>query len=122
MNDRAGAITPIASLITMSMILLVVWRFTPALYDLPKSTLAAMIMGAVLGLIDAQAPKRWFKEDPKRAMIWGGTFLVTLTLGLQLGIITGVVLSVALRPSSPERDVVREEAEAELSGERAVEA
>jgi SulP family sulfate permease len=120
-NDRAGARTPIASLITMLMILLVVWRFTPALYDLPKSTLAAMIMGAVLGLIDAKAPQAWFKHDKKRALIWGGTFLITLGAGLQLGIVTGVVLSVALRPKITEGDVITEEAEAELNGEHTVE-
>lgn len=97
-NDRAGARTPLASLITMLMVLLVVWRFTPALYALPHATLAAMIMGAVLGLINLKAPRAWLRHDKRRAAIWAGTALVTLSLGLQLGIITGVLLSVALRP------------------------
>ena len=101
-NDRAGARTPLASLITMVVVLLVVWRFTPALYSLPHATLAAMIMGAVLGLIDLKAPRGWLKSDKRRAAIWAGTALVTLSLGLQLGIITGVALSVALRPRTPD--------------------
>jgi SulP family sulfate permease len=98
-NDRAGARTPLASLVTMTVVLLVVWRFTPALKALPHATLAAMIIGAVLGLIDLKAPREWLKSDRRRALIWAGTALVTLSLGLQLGIITGVLLSVTLRPT-----------------------
>ena len=109
-NDRAGARTPLASLITMAMILLVVWRFTPALYTLPKTTLAAMIIGAVLSLIDLKAPTSWLKENPSKLIIWAGTFLVTLTLGLQVGIITGIVLSLVFELKQTTSSVIADEA------------
>jgi len=108
-NDRAGARTPLASLVTMAMILLVVWRFTPALYTLPKTTLAAMIIGAVLSLIDLKAPVRWLKDDPAKLMIWSGTFFATLSLGLQVGIITGIVLSVVFKLKQATSSVVASE-------------
>ena len=111
-NDRAGARTPLASLITMTMILLVVWRFTPALYTLPKATLAAMIMGAVLSLIKLKEPQAWLRADKKRFMIWLGTFSVTLSLGLQLGIMVGLVLSVILGERSEHAEEGSAEAEA----------
>lgn len=113
-NDRAGARTPLASLITMAMILLVVWRFTPALYTLPKTTLAAMIMGAVLSLIDFKTPRRWMQADQGKFMIWTGTFLITLTLGLQTGIITGIILSLVfgLRSTKIEEKTMAEPSQA----------
>jgi len=97
-NDRAGARTPLAALVTMLVVLLVLWRFTPALRALPHATLAAMIVGAVVGLIDLKAPLGWLRRDRRRAAIWAGTALATLALGLQPGILTGVALSLALRP------------------------
>lgn len=100
-NDRAGARTPLASLMTMVMILLVVWRFTPALYTLPKTTLAAMIIGAVLSLIDFRAPREWLQTDQRKLIIWLGTFMVTLGLGLQAGIITGIGLSLVFKLTNP---------------------
>ena len=92
-NDRAGAKTPLASLITLAVIILVVWQFTPILYALPKTTLAAMIIGAVFGLIDLKAPRSLIKSDRTQAIIWAVTFGATLTLGLQVGIFAGVVSS-----------------------------
>ena len=92
-NDRAGAKTPLASLVTFSAVALVVWHFTPALFHLPKSTLAAMIMGAVFGLMNLKMPVELIKTDRRQAVIWFSTFIVTLTAGLQIGILTGVSLS-----------------------------
>lgn len=92
-NDRAGARTPLAALITSATVALVVWQLTPVLYFLPQATLAAMIMSAVFGLIDLTLPKRYLKENKVAFIIWTSTCLATLLLGLQIGILTGVGLS-----------------------------
>jgi SulP family sulfate permease len=92
-NDRAGARTPLAGLITSATVAIVVWKFTPVLYSLPQATLAAMIMSAVFGLIDLSLPKRYFKEDKGALVIWVSTCSSTLLLGLQIGILIGVALS-----------------------------
>jgi sulfate permease, SulP family len=100
-NDRAGARTPLASVITFLAVGIVVWRLTPALYYLPHATLAAMIMSAVYGLIDFKMLFALIREDRIQALIWFSTFSVTLTLGLQTGIILGLVLSLLARFIKP---------------------
>lgn len=100
-NDRAGARTPLASVITFLVVGIVVWRLTPALYYLPHTTLAAMIMSAVYGLIDFKMPFVLISDDKVQALIWFLTFSVTLTLGLQIGIILGIVLSLSARFIKP---------------------
>ncbi len=109
-NDKAGARTPLASLVTFTVVALVVWQFTPALYHLPKATLAAMIMGAVFGLMDLKLPVRLIKENPIEATIWIATFAVTLVLGLQIGILTGVVMSFGAHawPKTTQESTARE--------------
>ena len=92
-NDKAGARTPLASIITFCIVALVIWKFTPVLYHLPKSTLASMIMGAVFGLLDVKLPLHLFRENKIDAVMWLSTFVITLTLGLQTGILTGVIMS-----------------------------
>lgn len=92
-NDQARAKTPLASLITCSIVALVIWQFTPALYHLPKTTLAAMIIAAVIGLIDLETPKRLLVTDKIQAINWFLTFISTLSLGLQKGILIGVIFS-----------------------------
>jgi MFS superfamily sulfate permease-like transporter len=52
-----------------------------------------MIMGAVFGLINIKTPQDLIKTEPVQAVIWFATFIVTLTAGLQVGILTGVILS-----------------------------
>ena len=91
-NDRAGARTPLASLITFSVVAVVAWRLTPILYYLPQATLSAMIIGAVYGLIDFKEPHRLLSTDRLQALIWFATFVMTLTAGLQSGILSGVII------------------------------
>lgn len=103
-NDRAGAQTPLASLVTLVAVALVVWQLTPILYTLPKSTLAAMIIAAVAGLVNLKAPWELWQNDRAELIVWLGTFSATLTLGLQVGILIGVGLSLlSLSPLFGER-------------------
>ena len=70
-----------------------IWQFTPVLYSLPKSTLDAMIMDTVFGLISAKLPLSLFRESKINAMIQLSTFVLTLILGLKTGILTGMIVS-----------------------------
>ncbi len=98
LNLAAHAKTGLSSVISAICVLLTLLYFTALLYHLPKSVLAAIIMVAVMNLIDFQAiGKAWraSRDDGVAAVI---TFVATLAFApnIQNGIITGILLSLSL--------------------------
>ncbi|CCK77210.1 MAG: sulfate permease [Oleispira antarctica] len=101
---NAGAKTPAASALTAIGIFLCCLFLTPYLYYLPIVTLAAMILLAVISLFDLAAIKRTFSYSLKDFSALVITFVLTLTQGLEWGLIVGIAVSIALhlhRSSSP---------------------
>ncbi len=95
-NFDAGAQTPAAGVFTAGGILLASLLLTPALYFLPKATLAATIVVAVLSLVDLGILKRtWAYSKPDFVAVLT-TILVTLGAGVEMGLICGVGVSLAL--------------------------
>ncbi len=95
-NFDAGAQTPAAGVLTAVGITLATVFLTPALYFLPKATLAATIVVAVLSLVDLGILKRtWAYSKPDFAALLS-TLVATLSLGVELGLVVGVGLSLAL--------------------------
>lgn len=95
-NDQAGARTGLATLISAFLILITLLFLTPLFEFLPNAILAAVIMVAVVGLIDyKEAIHLWHSNRSDFAM-WMVTFLATLFIGIEQGIGLGVVLSLAL--------------------------
>lgn len=108
-NFDAGAQTPAAGMITAVSIGLALLFLTPMLYFLPNATLAAIIIVAVVSLLDFKAlPRTWAYSKADGAAM-AATILVTLTLGVEQGLMAGVGLSLALhlyRTSRPHVAVV----------------
>lgn len=101
---NAGAKTPAASGLTAISIFLCCLYLTPYLFYLPIVTLAAMILLAVISLFDLQAIKRTFAYSYKDFFALMITLILTLTQGLEWGLIAGILVSIALhlyRSSSP---------------------
>ncbi|MBL4798588.1 MAG: sulfate permease [Oleispira sp.] len=101
---NAGAKTPAASGLTAISIFLCCLYLTPYLFYLPIVTLAAMILLAVISLFDLQAMKRTFAYSYKDFSALMITLILTLTQGLEWGLIAGILVSIALhlyRSSSP---------------------
>ena len=95
-NFDAGAQTPAAGMLTAIGILLAALLLTPALYYLPQATLAATIIVAVLALVDVGVLRRtWVYSKPDFAAALA-TLLITLTFGVEAGLIVGVAVSLAL--------------------------
>ena len=108
-NFDAGAETPAAGAFTAIGMALATLLLTPALYYLPKTTLAATIIVAVLSLVDLGALKRTYDYNRADFAAMLATILVTLSFGVELGIIAGVVLSLVLhlyRTSKPHVAIV----------------
>ncbi|OOY28337.1 sodium-independent anion transporter [Thioclava sp. L04-15] len=95
-NFEAGAATPAAGAFTAIGMAVATFTLTPALYFLPQATLAATIFVAVLTLVDLGAIKRIFTYSPGDAMAMVATIVVTLLDGVDVGIATGVILSIGL--------------------------
>ncbi|TQV85149.1 sulfate permease [Exilibacterium tricleocarpae] len=95
-NFDAGAATQAASIFTALGIAFAALFLTPLLYYLPKATLAATIIVAVLSLVDFSLLRqtwRYSKSDFIGLVI---TIAVTLLLGVEHGVLSGVLASIAL--------------------------
>ncbi|MCG8305936.1 MAG: solute carrier family 26 protein [Cytophagales bacterium] len=95
-NEQAGANTNLSSWISAVIVGLTLLFFTSFFYSLPKAVLASIIMVAVFGLIDVKSAVLLFKTNKKDFAMLLVTFLSTLVFGVQIGILTGVVLSLGL--------------------------
>lgn len=94
-NLQSGAVSGLSSVFTSLMVVIALLFFTPLLYHLPQPVLAAVIMMAVIGLINVSGfvhawEAQWY--DGAIAII---SFLCTLIFAphLDRGIMVGVALS-----------------------------
>lgn len=94
-NHDAGAITPMASILTGLGMLLVLFFFTGWLYHLPQAMLSAVIMVAVLSLLDWKHLPYLWRYSRGDALAWLATAAGVLFLGIELGLILGVLVSLA---------------------------
>lgn len=95
-NDQAGAKTGMASIFSAILIVLTLLFLTPLFYYLPNAVLAAVVIVAVLGLIDYKEAIHLWKEDRSDFWMLLATFIITLTMGIETGIGAGVVLSLGM--------------------------
>ncbi len=95
-NFDAGAQTPAAGIFTAIGIALAALFLTPVLYALPIAVLGATIIVAVLSLVDLSAIKRAWIYSKRDFIAMMGTILITLTAGVELGIMVGVGLAILL--------------------------
>jgi len=108
-NFDAGAETPAAGLYTAIGIGLVTLFLTPYLAHLPQATLAATIIVAVLSLVDVAAIRRVYAYSRSDFVAISATILVTWIWGVEIGVVTGVAVSLILhlqRTSRPHMAVV----------------
>lgn len=95
-NFDAGAATPAAGALTALGLALAALTLTPLLHFLPKATLAATIIVAVLSLVDLGVLRRAWTYSRADFSAVATTMLVTLTIGVEAGVTAGVLLSLVL--------------------------
>jgi SulP family sulfate permease len=93
---NAGAKTPAAGAFGAVGVGITAVFFTSVLYYLPVATLAAMIMLAVTSLIDLDAMRRTWRYSRQDFAAWFLTVVITLGQGVELGLISGVMLAIIL--------------------------
>ncbi len=108
-NFAAGANTPAASMISAVLMGIVVMGLTSWFHYLPHAVLSATIIVAVLGLVDTQTLREAWQYDKADAIALLLTFCGVIVLGVEEGIVTGVVVSLAVlvwRSSHPHMAIV----------------
>jgi len=104
-NNQAGARTGLASMLSGVIVVLTLLFLTKYFYFLPNAVLAAIIMVAVIGLIDIEEAKHLWETDRVDFILFCITAIGTMVLGVEPGIIIGILLSIAMviyRISKPE--------------------
>lgn len=108
-NFDAGARTPMAGILTALGIALTALFFTPLFHNLPHAVLAATIIVAVLSLVDFGSLKRTWRFSKQDFIAQAATMFGVLFMGVEIGIVMGVSLSLLLflwRTSRPHSAVV----------------
>lgn len=95
-NYDAGAATPAAGAFTAIGLALAALFLTPLIHFLPKATLAATIVVAVLSLVDLSILKRSWGYSKADFSAVAATMAVTLVVGVEAGVSAGVLLSLVL--------------------------
>lgn len=95
-NQESGAKTGMAALISVVMVVLTLLFLTPLFYHLPKTILAAIIIVAVFGLVNFKEAAFLWKANNLDFWLMLSTFIATLLLGIEYGIIVGVGLSLVV--------------------------
>lgn len=103
-NNEAGAKTGVAALISALIVAIILTFFTDWFYYLPKSVLGAIIIVAVIKLIDYKYAIRLYKIRKDEFLVLLITFIATLFIGITEGILFGIIFSFLLlvyRTSKP---------------------
>ncbi len=97
-NLQAGAISGMSSVFTSLAVVAVLLFFTPLLYHLPQAVLAAVIMMAVIGLVNVSGFVHAWRAQWYDGAISVISFLCTLAFAphLDKGIMVGVALSLGV--------------------------
>ncbi|WP_417811985.1 SulP family inorganic anion transporter [Thalassospira alkalitolerans] len=95
-NYDAGAETPAAGAFTAVGLAIAALALTPLVYFLPNATLAATIIVAVLSLVDFKILRTSWDYSKADFIAVLATILLTLGLGVEVGVSAGVILSIGL--------------------------
>ena len=107
-NFDAGAETPAAGAFTALGLALAAVALTPLIHFLPKATLAATIIVAVLGLVDFGILRKTWAFNRADFAAVAVTILLTLGAGVEAGVSAGVIISLFLHLRKTARPHVAE--------------
>ncbi|KYN18806.1 Sodium-independent sulfate anion transporter [Trachymyrmex cornetzi] len=101
-NHASGVKTPMGGLYTGILILLALRLLTPYFYFIPKASLSAVIICAVIYMIEYEVVKLMWKSSKKDLIPMFVTFLFCLIIGVEYGILSGVAINLVflLYPSA----------------------
>ncbi|XP_049869264.1 sodium-independent sulfate anion transporter [Pectinophora gossypiella] len=93
-SNSSGVRTTFSGLYTGIMVILALQFFTAYFEFIPKAALAAVIISAILFMVEYDVVKPMWRAKKLDLVPGIGTFVLCLTLPLELGILTGVIVNI----------------------------
>ncbi|XP_023935103.1 sodium-independent sulfate anion transporter isoform X2 [Bicyclus anynana] len=93
-SNGSGVKTPFNGLYTGVMVIVALQFFTQYFEYIPKAALAAVIISAILFMVEYDVVKPMWRAKKLDLIPGIGTFVLCLTLPIELGILTGVVVNI----------------------------
>ncbi|PWA90699.1 sulfate transporter 4,2 [Artemisia annua] len=94
-NHESGAKTGLSGIIMGVIMACALLFMTPLFEFIPQCALAAIVISAVIGLVDYDEAIFLCRVDKKDFFLWTVTFATTLFLGIEIGVLVGVGFSLA---------------------------
>ncbi|XP_037907919.1 sodium-independent sulfate anion transporter isoform X2 [Hermetia illucens] len=94
-NHASGVRTPIGGIYTGVLVLLAVGILTPYFHYIPKAALSAVIISAVIFMIEYEVVKPLWKCSRRELLPGAVTFILSLCLGVEIGLSAGVATDLA---------------------------
>ncbi|GBP68186.1 Sodium-independent sulfate anion transporter [Eumeta japonica] len=93
-SNGSGVRTPLNGLYTGAMVVLALQFFTQYFEYIPKAALAAVIISAILFMVEYDVIKPMWRAKKLDLIPGIGTFLLCLALPIEVGILTGIVVNI----------------------------
>ncbi|KAK9881221.1 hypothetical protein WA026_015337 [Henosepilachna vigintioctopunctata] len=93
-NHASGVQTPAGGIFTSVLVLLALSFITPYFAYIPKTSLAAVIISAVIFMIEYEVVKPMWRSSKKDLISAIATFFVCLIVGVEYGILVGVAINI----------------------------
>ncbi|XP_059051531.1 sodium-independent sulfate anion transporter-like [Achroia grisella] len=107
LNRAAGVATPAGSLVKASIVLLAVTLLAEAFYFIPRTALAAVIIVAMMSIIDFSIVMTLWRNNKGEVLSWAAAAAAGAAAGLEVGVAAGAaadllrLLAAAARPALP---------------------
>ena len=108
-NYEAGARTPLASVFTALLLVLVLFGVAPLLSWMPKAATAGVLFLVAIGIVDVRQIRTILRTSRADTVVMSVTFVATILVSMDFAILLGVMVSLVifLNRSSQPRVLVR---------------
>ncbi|KZC13813.1 PREDICTED: sodium-independent sulfate anion transporter [Dufourea novaeangliae] len=93
-NNASGVRTPMGGIYTGALVILALLFLTPYFSYIPKATLAAIIIAAVIFMVEVKVVKPMWRTKKSDLIPGLGTFIACLILQLEIGILCGIGINI----------------------------
>ncbi|XP_032593183.1 sodium-independent sulfate anion transporter isoform X2 [Drosophila grimshawi] len=107
-SQASGVRTPMAGIYTGLIVLSALSILTPYFQYIPRASLAAVLIAAVVFMIDLTPIKELWQTNKKDFFSWTGSLIMCLVAGVEMGLLFGIVVSmicILLRLGNPKIEV-----------------
>ncbi|PKU67246.1 Sulfate transporter 4.1, chloroplastic [Dendrobium catenatum] len=94
-NHESGAKTGLSGIITGITMGCALYFLTPLFQDIPQCALAAIVISVGISLVDYEEALFLWRVEKKDFLLWTITCVMTLFLGIEIGVLVGVSSSLA---------------------------